>query len=346
LRVDEPVEFRVAFLKSRSMKNIKEKDIPFNILIKFINKYNNFVRSSTRNSIKSLYLMVGRNPAKAIFIPQILEEQTANTKILLGNIGFVYKQRYPNVFDEVSRAVSPLILPRTQGLMYLAHFAIFEHNNVTYVIYEMNSTAPSISNFTNYICHAWQIIDPGGASTWCPLKYYFVAKDPKLIIANYNYITGLTISGDLRIAEAIASFTGVNMKDALLKRKSKRFSLELSGRGEPLNFTISELVEFLELIHEYIVSKSLTRLLIKVKKFRKDKEITINLLQNILSFLKEVPRATDHMGRELGSLSTPDAYRTLKELVREAIDMLSKDNDKLNISPRVRRKTLEYYLSS
>ena len=336
----EEVEFRVAELVSLATR--RERSIPYIIIKEFFKKYDSYLATATEDEARQLLMPVGRHPIKHVFLVDVKVYEKSS--ITLGRVGFVLMSRFPEVLNLSKRTIHPLQLPRTEALINLSHFAVFGFGQGTFIIYEMNSSAPTIGQFTKYMCSVWRVIDPVGAPRWCDLKFKFIQVDPIAELSLYRYVTGLTVSGELKASVALSSFLGTDIKQALMKRRTKRFSIELSGHDDPLEISIDEILELIDRLRSEgagDLSSILSRLTVRVRKTRFGPSTTINLLRNVLSFLRSVPHARDPQGNELGSLDSKEAFKTLRELVDEAISIIQGQGE---LRRRESRITLERWL--
>ena len=212
---------------------------------------------------------------------------------------------------------------------------------MAYIIFERNSSAPSLSKFTEYVCNTWNILDQRSADQWCPVKHKYVVKDPESTLMQYRIVTGITISGGLKAAAALQSFRGVNIKDAVLKLNASRFTIDFSGRGNRINLMIDEVIDLYRRVLELGGRSIVSKFIVKVKRRLGDESVAINLLENILVLSRRVPVAKDEEGRELGSLDTNKAFRALVELADEAKRIMSGEGS-LPVPPRRNRSILEF----
>lgn len=347
-RDEDFVEFDVAELVSLSRVK-KSEHLPFDMFSGFLKSYadylNNNISTGNKDVILRFVMETGRNPVKFVFLPVVEERSIVGGIGLVGLIGYLQTSRYPLTYDFAQMTISPIPLPRTRAIMNSAHFIVFEHNGSSYIIFERNNNAPSLTKFTEYICKAWNIVDARGALEWCPIKHVYVRKDPEITLRHYRFVTGITISGGLKAARVLGTFQGMNIKEGLLSTNARQFTIEFSGRGRSINLTIDEVIDIYRRIVEHGGRNIVSRFTVKVKRLIGDKTIKINLLESILTLSRHVPWAKDDEGRELGSLDTIEAFKALVGLASEAKRILS--GEELSpMRPKRSRTLLDYILKS
>ena len=318
----EEVEFRVAELLLL-YKTGNASPMPFDFLESLFVNYDsvlkkwNMERDKENSRYKFIFYSVGRHPRKTVFLYQVVRSSYHGGRLWLGRIGHIQSDRLPEVINTLNLTEKPLPLSPYEALIDLAHFAAFEYNGNTYIIYEMNSDAPLIQRFTEYLTEMALRLLGNKMSRIRRIASSFVRKDPISILARYRFITSLSLSFKARGAQVASHIVGRDLLDALFSRRAKRVALELSGEGEPITMTISELLEILE--HSDL--SGFTRFVVRVKKWVGDKALSINVLQNYLSFIEEIPltRVNGRVGR---NLDTNAAFDVLKKLVDKAVDHL------------------------
>ena len=215
-----------------------------------------------------------------------------------------------------------LRLPSGTYLYEPAHFIIFSHNDRVMLLHEFNFFAPRASRLAEYLVKYLREL-PGKEDANLYARRVFM-RDLDKVLRGYRYITSMRIeikARDLHRLSQVLGGSKTNLQ-SLDKGDPERIAITLiSGRGETLNLSISEVLDLFYSIEDVTPSFKL-----KVKRRLIGRATVIDLKKQFLIFRKRFRYVRiRRKGEDIvyRSTDTENAIDVLVDTIDEAIEAIS-----------------------